>query len=410
MRVAVRLLVAAALCREAISFSTGAGSCSAGNNAVQGIHLSNPTTGSLGVGGFTVSLAGATLVEGALSVFPINTDAELIISGGTFRGFLARLGETGVETDTAFSFTSADVQKAAACVDVGGVTHTSNSDKTTISAILNMATDAASMPLDVTVVVQNSGGVSEYYYSQFLLAASDGAPAFSPTSPVGSPVVAPGSFSPVVPPTIFPTAIPPTAYPTGPTTPSVSGAVPTAVIPSTTYAPFAPVGFPTRGPSPSPSYTPPVYMLPTMDVPIIFPTRAPSPAPSNIPPVYMLPTMDTPIIFPTRAPSPAPSNIPPVYMLPTMDTPIIFPTRAPSPAPSNVPPVYMLPTMDAPFAFPNRAPAPSSSGRGGTVAPGTTAPVATSPSTTAPSTSTASSSSFTVVVTAVLLGVAVLMN
>jgi hypothetical protein len=26
------------------------------------------------------------------------------------------------------------------------------------------------MPLDVTVVVQNSGGVSEYYYSQALLA------------------------------------------------------------------------------------------------------------------------------------------------------------------------------------------------------------------------------------------------
>ena len=387
MRVALPLLVVAALCREAISFSTGAGGCSAGNNAVQGSHLSNPTTGSLGVGGFTVSLSGTTLVEGALSVFPINTDAELIISGGAFRGFLARLGETGVETDIAFSFTSADVQKAAACVDVGGVTHTSNSDKTSISAILNMATVAASMPLDVTVVVQNSDGVSKYYYSQFLLTAQSSvvAPAFSPTSPVGSPVAAPGSFSPVIPPTIFPTAIAPTAYPTGPATPSVSGTVPTAIIPSTTYAPFAPVGFPTMGPSLSPSYTPPVYMLPTMD---------------------------TPIIFPTRAPSPAPSNIPPVYMLPTMDTPIIFPTRAPSPAPSNIPPVYMLPTMDAPLAFPNRASAPSSLNTTAPVAttPSTTAPAVTSPLTTAPSTSTASSSSFTVVVTTVLLGMAVLMH
>lgn len=174
MRLASSFLIAASLLCESVSaFSTGAGGCSAGNTAVQSSHLTNPKTGSLADGGFSVSLAGSTLAAGSTSTFAINTDTSLTVaSTGSkmFRGFLLRLGETGgVSTDTAFTFAGTDIQKAAACSDVGGVTHTSPSDKTTVSATLKLTAAATAMPLDVTVVVQNSGGVSEYYYSQFLL-------------------------------------------------------------------------------------------------------------------------------------------------------------------------------------------------------------------------------------------------
>jgi hypothetical protein len=198
---AAHLVIIATLFKQSDAFPTGAGACTAGNTAVEGSHLINPTTGSLADGGFTISLGGTPLLDGAAGSFSINTDIELILSGGTFKGFLFRLGETGVDTNSAFTVTGPLIQIAPVCTEVGGVTHTSNSDKTTISATLNMAAVAADMPLDVTVVVQNGGGGSEYYYSQFLL-SSEGA------------VAAPVTFAPVPPPTGFPTAIPPTAFPT----------------------------------------------------------------------------------------------------------------------------------------------------------------------------------------------------
>ena len=48
------------------------------------------------------------------------------------------------------------------------MTHTSNSDKTTASALLNLAEDA-DLVLDVTVVIQNSNGVSQYGYAGYQL-------------------------------------------------------------------------------------------------------------------------------------------------------------------------------------------------------------------------------------------------
>ena len=161
-----------------LAFSNGAGGCTAGNTAVQSIHLTQSIkTGSLATGGFSVTLGITKLVAGVPSTFPINTATSLTIAGTkSFKGFLMRLGEVGgVQTDAAFSVvTSGGIQISTKCTGVegvGGVTHTSSALKSKATATLKVASAAASMPLDVTVVVVNTGGVSEYYYSQFKVSA-----------------------------------------------------------------------------------------------------------------------------------------------------------------------------------------------------------------------------------------------
>ena len=218
-------LVVATLPKSTVAYPTGAGACTEGNTVVQGAHLTTTAkTGSLADGGFSVSLGESALMPGAISTFDIDTNTALTITGrGTFRGFLMRLGETGgVSTVDAFSVTSSDVQLANACFDVGGVTHTSNQAKTSASATLNLASAANDMPLDVTIVVENSGGVSEYYYSQFTLTAvAAGTGAVSPTSPdlapassptdageLPKPTPGPETFSPVVATTSAPVGTP----------------------------------------------------------------------------------------------------------------------------------------------------------------------------------------------------------
>lgn len=81
-------------------------------------------------------------------------------------------------TGDALTTTSIDVRVASLCTDfegVGGVTHVSNSEKPVVTALLKVDVIATDLPLDVTVVVQNSGDTdsSEYYYSGFFLSAID---------------------------------------------------------------------------------------------------------------------------------------------------------------------------------------------------------------------------------------------
>ena len=171
-----------------LAYSNGAGGCTAGNTAVQSIHLTQTIkTGSLATGGFSVTLGTTKLVAGVPTTFPINTATSLTITGTkSFKGFLMRLGEVGgVQTDAAFSVvTGGGVQVSSKCTGVegvGGVTHTSSALKTKATATLKLGSAASSMPLDVTVVVVNTGGVSEYYYTQFKLSAG------SSTTPVKAP-------------------------------------------------------------------------------------------------------------------------------------------------------------------------------------------------------------------------------
>ena len=175
MRVATFLIVIAfALFDSVLAYSSGAGSCSAGNNAVGSTHKTGKiTTGSLAKGGFTVKLGGVALSTSTTRTFSANTATTLTLSGPSFKGFLLRLGEVGsVQTDNALTG-SGTVQVSSMCTSagVGGVTHTSSVAKTSVSATLKVTSAASSLPLDVTVVVRNSAGISTYYYSQFKISA-----------------------------------------------------------------------------------------------------------------------------------------------------------------------------------------------------------------------------------------------
>jgi hypothetical protein len=184
MRLVNLLFMLAVLCPSVNAFPYGAGSCNAGNKAASGgPHMVGTiTTGTLAKGGFSVKLGATTLSPTVTSSFTVNTATTLTITGTkSFKGFIMRLGEVGgVQTDTALSGTGA-VQVSSLCTGVagvGGVTHTSKTAKTSVSASLKLKAAASSMPLDVTIVVQADNGVSEYYYSQFKISAI---PAKSPT-------------------------------------------------------------------------------------------------------------------------------------------------------------------------------------------------------------------------------------
>ena len=133
-------------------------------------------------------------MAGQPAIIDVGVDNSLVLAGtSAFRGFLLRLGSTGPSTFDALSGGSdSNVQVATVCDDVGGVCHNSNSDKRSITANLKMAESSNDMPLDVTVVVLNTGGVSEYYYTAYTISAqamstpvapSVLAPTISPTTP-----------------------------------------------------------------------------------------------------------------------------------------------------------------------------------------------------------------------------------
>ena len=185
MRVATYLIVIAfALFESVLAYPSGAGSCNAGNNAVGSTHKTGTiTTGSLATGGFTVKLSGVALSTSTTRTFYVNTASTLTLSGPSFKGFLLRLGEVGsVQTDNALTG-SGTVKVSPLCTSagVGGVTHTSNTVKSSVSATLKVTSAASSLPLDVTVVVRNSAGISTYYYSQFKISAVTKTPTRRPT-------------------------------------------------------------------------------------------------------------------------------------------------------------------------------------------------------------------------------------
>lgn len=162
------------------SYSFGAGGCNGGGPAVGGPHLSSPSSGSLATGGFQVTLDSTPLTPGTATSFVTGQDHVLTLKVNTasfFKGVLFRLGSTnGVTTTSALAVQSGDSNLRLAsetCISegVGGVTHTSNSQKVVATVTLRLNSVASALPLDITVVVQNSGGSSVYYYSGFTLNA-----------------------------------------------------------------------------------------------------------------------------------------------------------------------------------------------------------------------------------------------
>jgi len=174
------LILAVALCKSSVfAFPSSAGSCNAGNNALVGAgsdHLTGGKTiktGSLTTGSYAVTLGGSVLTPNVVSTFPTNTNTNLVITGTKgFKGFLVRLGKVGEVNSLTPVGTNMQVSSICTSSNVGGVSHTNANSKTSITTTLKVTGVASSMPLDITIVVQNSNGLSEYYFSQFLLSST----------------------------------------------------------------------------------------------------------------------------------------------------------------------------------------------------------------------------------------------
>eukprot|EP00544_Gedaniella_sp_CCMP2646_P006129 CAMPEP_0202496820 /NCGR_PEP_ID=MMETSP1361-20130828/21047_1 /ASSEMBLY_ACC=CAM_ASM_000849 /TAXON_ID=210615 /ORGANISM="Staurosira complex sp., Strain CCMP2646" /LENGTH=379 /DNA_ID=CAMNT_0049128249 /DNA_START=766 /DNA_END=1901 /DNA_ORIENTATION=- len=293
------------------AFPSEAGSCRAGGFAVGGSHRSRTQVGGgpLSDHGLELSLEGTKLQAGNVSQIVVGTSYSLELlattSTNTFRGFLMRLESPNVDTIEAMSVpeNANGIQVSEYfCVGiegVGGLTHTTSNDKTQASGLLQVDETAVNLTLDVTVVVQNRQGVSEWYYSQFLLQAIS----FSPTP---APVV------PTKPPTMTPKPSPaPTMNPS----------------PSTTNKP-------TRRPSPLPMVSPtplPVTLTqPPSNRWTTRPTKTPTPP---------MPTND-PTASPTQQPSQMALTQPPSNSWttrPTKTPTLPMPTNEPATSPTNQP-------------------------------------------------------------------------
>lgn len=266
--------------------------------------------------GLELRLDGTKLQAGNVSQVVVGTSYSLelfaTISTNTFRGFLMRLESPNVDTIEAMSVPENPngIQVSEYfCVGiegVGGLTHTTSNDKTQVSGLLQVDETAVNFTLDVTVVVQNRQGVSEWYYSQFLLQA------ISLLSPTPAPVV------PTKPPTMTPKPSPaPTMNPS----------------PSTTNKPTSrPSPLPTVSPTPLPvaltqppssRWTTRPTKIPTPPMPTNDPTASPTREPSQMaltqPPSNSwttrptkTPTLPTPTSEPTTSPTNQPSQIPSV--------------------------------------------------------------------------------------------------
>jgi hypothetical protein len=152
-------------------------------------------TGSLEEGKLAVLLDGKPLSTTKVNRFTINQMHTLklttTVEDGYFRGFLFRLGDPDAIPDPSALAVPGDAathldlnttivsyilptdelesQLAASCLlhNASGISHTSASLKTEVSATLNMNHASSKLRLDVTVVVHNRNHVSEFYYSGY---------------------------------------------------------------------------------------------------------------------------------------------------------------------------------------------------------------------------------------------------
>jgi hypothetical protein len=232
MKYTFALAIVGVLVTGTQSFSTGAGGCKGGVAAVEGLHLSRAatTTGSLELGGVTLSSNGVAVANGGAVTANVNTAVTLSVDvAGTttrqFKGILYRLErQSGTASTTGFlTPANSDTQAAGACSQpIVGVTHSSSALKSRAQAVLNVK-EVASFFLDITVVFANVASTSEYYFTRFSvnIVSAPVAPVAAPGAPV-APVAAPSA----------------PAAPAAPATPSAP-AVPSA--PAAPAAPSAPV-------------------------------------------------------------------------------------------------------------------------------------------------------------------------
>ncbi|CAB9509367.1 expressed unknown protein [Seminavis robusta] len=183
-------------CSSVSASPTGASACPGGMAAVGGTHITaaDLKNGSLEESpqGLKVQLNGVDLVPGTPGIFNAGEEAELSLSGtADFKGFLLRLdsallADVGIEFGLPEAETQ-EIQPAIVCTAPSkGMTHTSNSPKSSTMFTIELDGPVPDLALDVTVVVTNSAGVSEYYYTGYMLSAEGAAPDANATAPAES--------------------------------------------------------------------------------------------------------------------------------------------------------------------------------------------------------------------------------
>jgi hypothetical protein len=174
----LRFILVSGFLASAQAFSSGAGGCAGGAAAVSGLHLSSgAVTGSFTTGGLSLLVNGKKITNGGTVTISLNALNTLVVDRGTkqYKGILYRLAPVGTVATSAYQLTpvpgSTTTQAASVCSSpVVGVTHTSSILKNKVGARLKV-TKAATFSLGITIVIQNSGGRSEYYYQSFTVKA-----------------------------------------------------------------------------------------------------------------------------------------------------------------------------------------------------------------------------------------------
>jgi hypothetical protein len=238
--------------RAVSAYSNGAGRCAAGGiAAVGGTHLEveSITTGSLADGGYTVTVAGAAAFD-SVTIPNVGIPFNVEISGPTFKGALIFVGD---QPDSIIA-PGTDMTLATGglgCAGTASVTHISASPKSIALATLTVDAPISTF-LDLNIVVNNSGGISTYYYSRIALnVVGEGGPTVSPTMVATDSDTFVGTAAPTVtgatpsPTTAVMGTVPPVG---GTPAPTVTGATP-----SPTIAVMGTV--PTVGGTPAPTVT-----------------------------------------------------------------------------------------------------------------------------------------------------------
>ena len=318
--------------RSVVAFSSGAGRCVVGEAAPLGLHLTgDPATGTLDDGGYTIIVGGETVTNGGSVAQTVGTAFDIVLEGPDFRGVLIMVAG---QPDTVI-VPGAGLQLNTIGTDCSGtasITHTDSELKQTASGSVTLD-EPLSTTLELNVVVQNSGGLSTFYYSQVDLSVIE-----ETAAPTNSPVATPTS-SPVVPLTISPVAATPptqgpdlpttTAFPTVPATtafPTLFFTEPPSGAPAPIASTISPIAAPTP-PAPTFPGCPPTDVRPVFAEPLPpncpgAPAPAPVPVPAPTPVLTPFPVFITP--FPVVV---APTNIvdsecPPTEMRPVFDEPI----------------------------------------------------------------------------------------
>ena len=198
-----------ALAGSTNGFSIGAGRCVVGEAAPSSTHLlGDPELGSLADGGYTITVNGETVTEAA-TVASVGGPFDVEVSGPDFRGVLIMVANQPDSVIVPGSGLALNVV-GTGCIGTASITHTGSELKQSAAGTITLPS-ALETTLEINVVVQNSGGISTFYYTQIALSVVE------PVVPATEPPTAAPAMPETDPPTaapVMPDQLPETDQPT----------------------------------------------------------------------------------------------------------------------------------------------------------------------------------------------------